>query len=83
MDSEATEYFKVTVLVTDDDDQSPGELEVTHSPDEEENGPENGIGLALTLTARKRFESVSLTPQAAERLRDALDAALAYRSSLK
>ncbi|GLY54865.1 hypothetical protein [Lentzea sp. NBRC 102530] len=73
MDSEASDYFKVTIQAIDDYDSAPAELEVSHSPDEEENGPENGIGLAWTLPARKRFESVHLAPDATERLRDALD----------
>lgn len=81
MDSESTDYFKITIQATDDNDDTPAELEVSHSPDEDENGPENGIGLALTLPERKLFESVHLTPVEAERLRDALDAALAYRLS--
>ena len=73
MDSESSDYFKVTIQATDDYDSTPAKLEISHSPDEEENGPENGIGLALTLPERKRFESVHLTPAATERLRDALE----------
>lgn len=81
MDSESPNYFKATIQAIDDSDDAPAGLEVSHSPNVDENGPENGIGLALTLPERKLFESVHLTPAEAERLRDALDAALAYRLS--
>jgi hypothetical protein len=73
VDSESSDYFKATVQAIDDYDSAPAELEISHSPDEEENGPENGIGLAWTLPERKRFESVHLAPAATERLRDALE----------
>lgn len=70
--SESPEYFKISIPATDDYDQEPARLEVSHSPEEDEG--EVGLG----LYAGTRFEGVHLTEAAAEQLRDALTGALDY-----
>ena len=77
IESESADYFKITVGAQNDYDQTDAQVEVSHSPDEDE----DMIGLSMTLPSAKQFDSVHMTAEAAEKLRDALTAALEYREA--